>query len=398
MTRRHRSLSFFALSRLLPGLLALALLQAVIGYVFVAGPLVQRSAGRFAAAVADGSAKGVVWQSLPPGAEQRSFLPFNRYFLSASRLHGAQALSVSVAPDGRYWLYWSPQRGYARFSAEEAIGARPGIALLGWIFSTLALAAMGAMLLARGLLRPIRLLQQDLGSRIQSLGKAQGNQPLEIVELETLRLEVDRLCRRLREAIQDRTVLLLGLSHELRGPLARLSLREPPGTDAAADLIEMREILDHFLTAAEVLGRPVSELVSAQAFVEQLVNRDQPSPRIQFHANGSGRRRLNRVALQRIANNLLDNALRHAPGASVRCSLNAGRDDWLLLVEDDGPGLPSVRREQPFAPLMPGPGGGLGLGLALCRLLAEQNGWQLSLDTAPMRGTRISLLLPGLEP
>lgn len=80
----------------------------------------------------------------------------------------------------------------------------------------------------------------------------------------------------------------------------------------------MREILDHFLTAAEVLGRPVSERVSAQAFVEQLANRDQPSTRIQFHVNGSGCRRLNRVALQRIAHNLLDNVLRHAPGASVR--------------------------------------------------------------------------------
>lgn len=77
----------------------------------------------------------------------------------------------------------------------------------------------------------------------------------------------------------------------------------------------------------------------------------------------------------------------------MRCTLAVDSEAWMLSVEDQGTGLPAARQRPPFTPLAPGRGGGLGLGLALSRLLAEQNGWELSLRPGAARGLRASVRL-----
>lgn len=394
-----RSLTRHAILRLLPGLVALTLVQAVLGYFLVARPLLERNAERFAAmlaeaAVGDTALAGVRWELAQPQHGRVSWLPFNRYLLRSARRLGAQADAVRVADGGEYVLHWSPQRGDAHISAGTVIGARPVAAIYGWLLSTLATAALVAWLLARSLIRPLRDLRGDLAQRIRTLGQTASPSPLAIVELDGLRQDVARLCERLRQALDDRTVLLLGLSHELRGPLARLSLREPGDEGSRTDVAEMRDTLQQFLAAADVLGSPGRSLILPQTLIAELAERYAQNPALTFASEPGQPRLLNTVAFARIACNLLDNTQRHAPQARVRCRLRIDNEVWTLEVQDDGPGFSDQRKLQPFAPFAPGRSGGLGLGLALSRLLAEQNGWTLSLCAANPQGVCARLSMP----
>ncbi len=82
--------------------------------------------------------------------------------------------------------------------------------------------------------------------------------------------------------------------------------------------------------------------------------------------------------LERILDNLLDNALRHSKAGDVveiTCALSAGRA--VILVEDQGPGVPEAARESIFSAYRspgaaePGHSGHFGLGLAFCRAVAR---------------------------
>ncbi|TXR52277.1 sensor histidine kinase [Quadrisphaera setariae] len=104
-------------------------------------------------------------------------------------------------------------------------------------------------------------------------------------------------------------------------------------------------------------------------------------------------------AVRRAVSNLLDNAARHAPGAAVTLSVSAGGHDddgaALLVVHDDGPGVPAVAREAVFRPgaRLSQATPGQGLGLASARTLAEADGGSLRLVESD-RGARFELRLP----
>jgi signal transduction histidine kinase len=105
-----------------------------------------------------------------------------------------------------------------------------------------------------------------------------------------------------------------------------------------------------------------------------------------------------RVLLDRIVANLLDNALTHAPaGSSVEIRV-ARRDEGVVITVDDaGPGIPEADRERVFdrfARLSGAQGPGHGLGLALARAIAELHAGTLRVLPAPLGGARFELWLP----
>ncbi len=106
--------------------------------------------------------------------------------------------------------------------------------------------------------------------------------------------------------------------------------------------------------------------------------------------------------IERALSNLIDNALRHAPGgAPVRVSLRRDGASAQILIEDTGPGLPAEllarldgQRSLRDPPLKR-PGGGIGgLGLAIAQRVAQLHGGSLLPLPAPLGGTRLCLALP----
>jgi signal transduction histidine kinase len=114
---------------------------------------------------------------------------------------------------------------------------------------------------------------------------------------------------------------------------------------------------------------------------------------------GAVRLRGDRRLLERSVRNLLENAVRHAH-RRVELAVRTSASEVVLVVDDDGPGVPPADRErvfERFTRLDEGRArddGGTGLGLALVRTVAERHGGTASATTNPYGGARLELKLP----
>jgi signal transduction histidine kinase len=104
----------------------------------------------------------------------------------------------------------------------------------------------------------------------------------------------------------------------------------------------------------------------------------------------------------RVVANLLDNACRHA-AAHVAVTLTQDGDEVVLVVDDDGPGIPPEQRDhvfERFTRLDEGrsrDAGGVGLGLAMVRAIVERHGGTVDVDDAPIGGARFVVRLPASD-
>jgi signal transduction histidine kinase len=99
--------------------------------------------------------------------------------------------------------------------------------------------------------------------------------------------------------------------------------------------------------------------------------------------------------LRLLADNLVENAARHGrPGGRIKVTLNPSATGALLVVEDDGPGVPPADRErifEPFARLEATNGDGSGLGLALVEQQVRHHGARIEVGDSPLGGARFSV-------
>lgn len=266
--------------------------------------------------------------------------------------------------------------------------------------------AFGAALGARWLARPMRRLAEAAQALQQSLARGGALPALDerrgTVEVRDTARLFNRMARRLREQFDARGLHLAAVSHDLRTPLTRLRLRLealPPAERAAAaqDIAAIDALLDDTLAVLreQRAGEPERVDLGAllQALADDLADQGQP---VELRPPPATLVRARPVALRRVLDNLVGNALRH--GGNAR--LHVRRDGNLveLCVDDDGPGIPAAQIERAFEPwvrLREQAGGqGLGLGLAIARDLAERDGATLALANRPEGGLRACLRLP----
>src|SRR5947208_6252321 len=113
---------------------------------------------------------------------------------------------------------------------------------------------------------------------------------------------------------------------------------------------------------------------------------------------------VDRSMVERVVDNLLVNASKHTPSeAVIRVRLRPVGGGAEIVVEDDGPGVPSELRDTLFRPFERGPSAnphspGVGLGLSLVARFAELHGGRAWVDDAPGGGAAFHVLLPPSEP
>jgi signal transduction histidine kinase len=209
------------------------------------------------------------------------------------------------------------------------------------------------------------------------------------------------------------------VSHELRTPLANIHLyaetlmlerlTDQAARRAALETItretrRLGDMVENVLASArraraderlearpDHLGRLVDEVLDA--FKPVLASRGM---RVEVERLGEDIAIIDGSAVRRILVNLLDNAIRHGPdGQRLRIVVDHRDDSLLLVVEDEGPGIPRTERERVWLPYARGEDGGTGLGLAVVRNLARMHGGDAVVGDLD-RGARIEVRLAAM--
>ncbi len=213
---------------------------------------------------------------------------------------------------------------------------------------------------------------------------------------------------RLQRLIEDRTQMLAAVSHDLRTPITRLRLRaegvaKNQRIKFLADLDEMERMVSDLLVFAKEDARSESTLrVDLMAILHTLC--DELADRgYQVSCEDGGRvpYLVRPVSIRRCLGNLIDNALKYGERAEV--SLHRGENEIMIQIDDAGPGIPEVLREEVFRPFYRLEGsrnketGGSGLGLTIARTIARAHGGDVLLGEAPAGGLRVRVVLPATD-
>ncbi|TGD42120.1 HAMP domain-containing protein [Pseudotabrizicola sediminis] len=263
-----------------------------------------------------------------------------------------------------------------------------------------------AYMFLRNQLRPIKRLAEAAAAF--GKGDAVPYRPRGALEVRAAGAAFLDMRARIERAIETRTLMLSGVSHDLRTPITRLRLglsMLPEDEDTLAllsDVREMERLVDAFLAFAR--GDAMEEPVECDPaeIVRQIVDnvvRSGQSLEAESRLDGPVQMRMRPQAVQRAVENLIGNALRH--GAKVKLTLSATDRGVRFVVEDNGPGIPETQREAAMAPFArlgaardPNHGGGVGLGLSIAADVARSHGGRLMLGRSDaLGGLRAELFL-----
>jgi two-component system osmolarity sensor histidine kinase EnvZ len=210
---------------------------------------------------------------------------------------------------------------------------------------------------------------------------------------------------RIERAIEQRTTMLAGVSHDLRTVLTRFKLElallgDSPEVEAIKkDVDEMAGMLEAYLAFARGDTGEQSAPTDIAGLLEELrldIERHGHRATAAFH--GPAEVTVRPAAFKRCLANLVSNAARFASTVAI----TGHRDHrWLTVtVDDDGPGIPQPLREDVFKPFLRlddarnQDEGGTGLGLAIARDIARSHGGDITLGASPMGGLRATVKVP----
>lgn len=341
----------------------------------------------------------LVLRAEPPAQGPDQWHPPYFYLLEEAlerRLGMRQHLSHESI-DQASWYWASIPSGNTTLSvgvSATRIDSQPVTALLAALLSGLVLSTALALWLARRLTRPLARLEE--ASALIGQGAVPALLPeTGAREMVALSRRFNAMALQVRELLNARTTLLAGVSHDLRTPLARLRLALEMIKDTPTptlidrmerDIAQMDQLIGHVLDLARGLSPEQPTEVDLSSFLQQMAA-EYSRPDLQIAVScPSLRLSLASMALRRALGNLLQNALRYAPGLAVELVVQTSVQSTRIGVLDRGPGIAPEKIQdmfQPFHRLEPSRSpttGGFGLGLAIVRELARVNGWQITLE------------------
>ena len=290
------------------------------------------------------------------------------------------------------------------FARRNAAYASNSEIFLLWMVGTSLVLLGVAILFLRNQIKPIL----RLADAAESFGKGRevpNFRPRGATEVRRAAYAFVEMKARVERAIDQRTTMLAGVSHDLRTVLTRFKLElalieDGPEVEAMRrDVDEMSRMLEAYLAFARGDAGEPSAPTDMATFLEELkadTERHNHRMTVVFHGHPVVTVRPN--AFKRCLANLVSNAARFASAIVV----TGHRDHrWLTItVDDDGPGIPARMREDVFKPFLRlddarnQDEGGTGLGLAIARDIARSHGGDITLGDSPLGGLRASVRVP----
>lgn len=321
----------------------------------------------------------------------------------AKRVNDVEGFWVSFnIDDDEYWLRLDRER----------IERVSGIQWLGWATITLVLSLLGAVFISRLINQPLA----NITSATRAVAKGQQPPPLPErgpAEIREANKSFNQMIADLNRVESDRAVILAGISHDLRTPLARMQLEvEMAGLPTEAregmksDLGQMDAIIGQFLDYARPTDAAKFANVNLTALLIDAAHEAERSPeiRIETYITGGVNVLGNAIDLRRVVNNLIENARRYGKTPSTgiaHIAINCHGDEDRAIVEvaDRGTGVPEAeidRLMRPFTRLevARSQANGAGLGLAIVDRIIRRHQGEVQVTNRDGGGLLIAVSLP----
>jgi signal transduction histidine kinase len=298
---------------------------------------------------------------------------------------------------------------------DSTVEKMTGVLVLGVPLLVALLAALTWWLTGRAL-KPVEAIRAEAAAITGSTIHRRVPEPSTDDEVGRLARTMNSMLDRLEETSLRQRRFVSDASHELRSPVAviraqlEVALRRGDAADwpaVAHKVLAEDERLEQAVGELLELARteegiePTLVVVDLDDVVLEETARTRRVP-IDTSRVLAGRVYGTSAQFSRVVANLLDNACRHASG-HVAVALTRDDDEVVLVVDDDGPGVPDEHRErvfERFTRLDEGrsrDAGGVGLGLAMVRAIVERHGGTVEIDDAPIGGARFVVRLPACD-
>ncbi len=278
---------------------------------------------------------------------------------------------------------------------------------LGWGALVALLSLAGGYLIAARINRPLNLLVRA-ADRLRNGERPEVLPEDSMTELREVSTTFNKMAESLAELDAERTLILAGVSHDIRTPLARLRLAVEmlPDDECCSlkdgmieDIADMDNIINQFLDFVRGVEGEPSQMVDINTLLKSLQERQSRAGReliIEYAPTYFVA--IRPLGMQRLLDNLVGNAYVYGKG-EVRVSSRITAENIIISVFDNGPGIPESHVEKllrPFERLDSARtnAGGSGLGLAIADRIAKLHKGKLELINRPEGGLEARLSLP----
>ena len=271
-----------------------------------------------------------------------------------------------------------------------------------WITLPAFLLIMISLIFLKNQTRPIT----NLAKASAKFGKGEDIgefRPSGALEIRQAGYEFDKMRKRIMRHLNQRSEMLSGISHDLRTPLTRMKLQlafikdKEISKKLSNDVSEMEKMLNEYLQFASSGSLEKTETFNLSELLELTIKKYEKKEivtDIEERIYIDGRKNL----IQRCINNFIDNSIKYSNNIYV--SSKKSGNNILIIIEDDGPGIPENERENVFKPFYKinksrgDSKSSVGLGLSIASDIIKSHGGNIKLETSPSNGLRAKIILP----
>ncbi len=330
-----------------------------------------------------------------------------------ARLGADTVVATSVNEEPGLWIGFTiDEDRYWMLTDRARLNPPVGKTWIIWLVTATALSLAGAALIAGLINRPLRDLSVAAGRiREGDFAAGQLDETVAANEIREVNIEFNRMSRKLAQIEKDRVIMLAGISHDLRTPLARLRLEtelsvsdEAARSHMATDIDQVNAIINKFMDYA----RPDQIVLTPIALLE-VVNRciyalkDAQDVALQINVPADIFVMADEVDLVRVITNLLENAARYGRSAEssqaeIEIVATAGDTRVVIAVADRGPGASPEHLAHLTTAFFRGDSArtsatGAGLGLAIVEKNIQRMGGTLLLRNRESGGLSVRIEL-----